>query len=149
LDIILKKIDLSGEDMKTHNILMPLDMHVHFRDGVMLEDVAPLSAYSFSGAMIMPNLVPPVSTVEDVQAYKQRIMAAVPNDYFEPYMTIFYKNYDRNFLESIQDEVIAVKLYPAGVTTNSDGGISSFDIEDMRETLQAMSDLEIPLSVHG
>lgn len=135
--------------MRTHTILMPLDMHLHLRDGVMLETVAPLTAYSYSGAMVMPNLVPPVASLEEVLAYKERIMAAVPNDYFEPYMTIFYKNYDKAFLESVRDEITAVKLYPAGVTTNSDGGVDSFDIEEMRPTLQAMSDLEIPLSIHG
>jgi dihydroorotase len=135
--------------MKTHTILMPLDMHLHLRDGVMLETVAPLSAYSYSGAIIMPNLVPPVASLQDVQEYKQRIMAAVPNDYFEPYMTLFYKNYDKKFLESVADEITSIKLYPAGITTNSEGGVSSFDIEQMRETLDAMSELNIPLSVHG
>jgi dihydroorotase len=115
----------------------------------MLEHVAPLSAYSFSGAVIMPNLVPPVTSKEDVQAYKERIMAAVPNDYFEPYMTLFYKNYDKKFLESVADEITAIKLYPAGITTNSEGGVSSFDIDEMRPTLEAMSELEIPLCVHG
>jgi dihydroorotase len=135
--------------MKTHTLLMPLDMHLHLRDGVMLETVAPLSAYSFSGAVIMPNLVPPVDTLEALKSYKERIMAAVPNDYFEPYMTLFYKNYDRAFLESVADEIIAIKLYPAGITTNSEGGVSSFDIEQMRETLEAMSEFNIPLCVHG
>ena len=135
--------------MKTHTILMPLDMHLHLRDAVMLETVAPLTAYSYSGAIIMPNLVPPVTTLEDVKAYKQRVMAAVPNDNFEPYMTIFYKNYDKAFLESIASEIVAIKLYPAGITTNSEGGVSSFDIEEMRPTLEAMSELEIPLCVHG
>jgi len=135
--------------MKTHTILMPLDMHLHLRDGVMLETVAPLSAYSYSGAIIMPNLVPPVSTLEDVQNYKKRVMSAVPNDYFEPYMTLFYKNYSKDFLENIADEITAVKLYPAGITTNSEGGVDSFNIEEMRETLEAMSELNIPLCVHG
>lgn len=128
---------------------MPLDMHLHLRDGVMLEQVAPLSAYSFSGAIVMPNLVPPVSTADDVKAYKQRIMAAVPNDYFEPYMTLFYKNYDKKFLESVKDHILAIKLYPAGITTNSEGGVSSFNIEEMRPTLNAMSELGIVLCVHG
>ncbi len=135
--------------MKTHTILMPLDMHLHLRDGVMLETVAPLTAYSYSGAIIMPNLVPPVATLEDVQAYRQRVMSAVPNDFFEPYMTLFYKNYSKEFLTSVVDEITAIKLYPAGITTNSDGGVSSFDIEEMRETLDAMSELNIPLCVHG
>lgn len=135
--------------MKTHTLLMPLDMHLHLRDGVMLENIAPLSAYSFSGAIVMPNLVPPVTTQEAVVAYKERIMAAVPNDFFEPYMTLFYQNYTRDFLEEVMDDITAIKLYPAGITTNSEGGVSSFDIEEMRETLEAMSDLDIPLCVHG
>ena len=135
--------------MKSHTLLMPLDMHLHLRDGAMLKNVAPLSAYSFSGAVIMPNLVPPVSNKEEVIAYKERVMAAVPNDYFEPYMTLFYKNYDKAFLEAIVDEITAIKLYPAGITTNSEGGVSSFNIDEMRTTLQAMSDLDIPLCVHG
>ncbi len=135
--------------MKTHTLLMPLDMHLHLRDGVMLENIAPLTAYSFSGAIIMPNLVPPVCTLKDVIAYKERIMEAVPNDFFEPYMTLFYKNYDRVFLEDVAQEITAIKLYPAGITTNSEDGVSSFDIEDMRPTLEAMSELEIPLCVHG
>ena len=135
--------------MKTHTLLMPLDMHLHLRDAVMLETVAPLTAYSYSGAVVMPNLVPPVTSLEDVKAYKDRVMAAVPNDYFEPYMTLFYKNYDKAFLESVADEITAIKLYPAGITTNSEGGVSSFGIEEMRPTLEAMSDMEIPLCVHG
>ncbi|WP_345993467.1 dihydroorotase [Sulfurimonas sp. HSL-1716] len=135
--------------MKTHTLLMPLDMHLHLRDGVMLENVAPLSAYSFSGALVMPNLVPPLTTKDAVLAYKERIMAAVPNDYFEPYMTLFYQNYERAFLESVVDTILAIKLYPAGITTNSESGVKAFDIEAMRPTLQAMSDLEIPLCVHG
>ncbi len=135
--------------MKTHTLLMPLDMHLHLRDGVMLENIAPLSAYSFSGGLVMPNLVPPVTTKEELIAYKERIMAAVPNDYFEPYMTIFYQNYDKKFLESIAEDILAVKLYPAGITTNSEGGVTSFDVEAMRPTLEAMSELGIPLCIHG
>ncbi|MBU0631964.1 dihydroorotase [bacterium] len=135
--------------MKTHTLLMPLDMHLHLRDGVMLENVAPLSAYSFSGALVMPNLVPPVTTKDAVIAYKERIMAAVPNDYFEPYMTLFYQNYEKAFLQSVVDNILAIKLYPAGITTNSEGGVKSFDIEAMRPTLNAMSDLDIPLCIHG
>ena len=135
--------------MKSHTLIMPLDMHLHLRDGVMLETVAPLSAYSFSGALVMPNLVPPVTSKEDVQNYKERIMSAVPNDYFEPFMTLFYKNYDKAFLEDVVDDILAIKLYPDGATTNSDGGVKDFDIESMRETLQTMSDLGIPLCVHG
>ena len=135
--------------MKTHTLLMPLDMHLHLRDAVMLENVAPLTAYSFSGAIVMPNLVPPINTLQDVISYKKRIISAVPNDNFEPYMTLFYKNYDKAFLKSVVDEITAIKLYPAGITTNSEGGVSSFNVEEMRPTLEAMSELQIPLCVHG
>jgi len=135
--------------MRTHTLLMPLDMHLHLRDAVMLENVAPLSAYSFSGALVMPNLVPPIESLSDVVSYKERVMSAVPNDYFEPYMTLFYQNYTRSFIESVAEDITAIKLYPAGITTNSEGGVSSFDIEQMRPTLNAMSEFEIPLCIHG
>ncbi|MGZ8546938.1 MAG: dihydroorotase, partial [Sulfuricurvum sp.] len=133
--------------MQTITITMPLDMHLHLRDGEMLEVVAPLSSYSFSGALIMPNLVPPVTTLEAVKGYRHRIKMAMESDDFEPYMTLFYQNYSRDFLESVCDEITAVKIYPSGATTNSEGGIVSFDIEPMRETLEAMSDLGIVLCV--
>ncbi|HEX5328983.1 dihydroorotase [Sulfuricurvum sp.] len=135
--------------MKTITLTMPLDMHLHLRDGDMLETVAPLTSYSFSGALVMPNLVPPVTTLEAVKEYKKRIKHAIGRDDFEPYMSLFYQNYSRAFLESVSDEITAIKLYPSGVTTNSEGGVASFDIEAMRETLNAMSDLGIILSVHG
>lgn len=135
--------------MKNITLTMPLDMHLHLRDGDMLETVAPLTSYSFSGALVMPNLVPPVTTLDAVKEYKKRIKHAIGRDDFEPYMTLFYQNYSREFLESVQDHVTAIKLYPSGVTTNSEGGVASFDIEAMRETLNAMSDLGIILSVHG
>lgn len=128
----------------------PLDMHLHLRDGEMLEKIATCSAKTFSGAIIMPNLVPPVSTKEEVIAYKQRIISAIGNETFTPYMTLFFKpSYDRFFLESIKDEITAIKLYPAGITTNSEGGVSGFDVEELRPALTAMSELNIPLCVHG
>ena len=128
----------------------PLDMHLHLRDGEMLENIAHASSNTFSGAIIMPNLVPPVSTKEEVVAYKQRIMAAIGNDKFTPFMTLFFKpSYDKAFLESVKDEITAIKLYPAGITTNSEGGVSGFDVEELRPALSAMSDLNIPLCVHG
>jgi dihydroorotase len=135
--------------MQTITLTMPLDMHVHLRDGEMLNIVAPLTSYSFSGALVMPNLVPPVTTLEAVKAYRHRIKMAMESDDFEPYMTLFYQNYSREFLESVQDHITAIKIYPSGATTNSEGGVLSFDIEPMRETLTAMSDLGIVLSVHG
>ena len=127
-----------------------LDMHLHLRDGEMLEKIAKCSAKTFSGAIIMPNLVPPVSTKEEVVAYKNRIITAIGEEIFTPYMTLFFKpSYDKTFLTSIRDEITAIKLYPAGITTNSEGGVSGFDVEELRPTLEAMSELSIPLCVHG
>ena len=128
----------------------PLDMHLHLRDEEMLKTVAPLSSESFAGAIIMPNLVPPVSTKEALLAYKTRIKEACGTDTFTPYMTLFFKpTYTKAFLESIRDELTAIKLYPAGITTNSEGGLSGFDVDELRPTLTAMAELEIPLCIHG
>ncbi|CAA6808473.1 MAG: Dihydroorotase (EC [uncultured Sulfurovum sp.] len=128
----------------------PLDMHLHLRDEEMLSVVGPLSSESFSGAIIMPNLVPPVSTKEGLLSYKERILKACKNDTFTPYMTLFFKpTYTKAFLASVKDELTAIKLYPAGITTNSEGGVSGFDVDELRPTLDAMSELEIPLCVHG
>ncbi len=125
-------------------------MHLHLRDGEMLENIATSSAETFSGAIIMPNLVPPVSSKEEVVAYKQRIMKAIGSETFTPYMTLFFKpSYDKAFLSSVREEITALKLYPAGITTNSEGGVSGFDVEELRPALEAMSDLDIPLCVHG
>uniref|UniRef100_UPI0025EBA15C dihydroorotase n=1 Tax=Sulfurovum sp. TaxID=1969726 RepID=UPI0025EBA15C len=101
-------------------------------------------------AIVMPNLVPPVSSKEEVIAYKQRIMDAIGDENFTPYMTLFFKpSYDRTFLESVREVITAIKLYPAGITTNSEGGVSGFDVEELRPALEAMSELNIPLCVHG
>jgi dihydroorotase len=128
----------------------PLDMHLHLRDGEMLENIAKASAHTFAGAVVMPNLVPPVSSKEEVVAYKQRIMDAIGDEKFTPYMTLFFKpSYDKAFLESLRDEITAIKLYPAGITTNSEGGVSGFDVEELRPALSAMAELNIPLCVHG
>jgi len=128
----------------------PLDMHLHLRDGEMLHNIAKESAHTFSGAIIMPNLVPPVSSKEEVIAYKSRIVEAIGNEHFTPYMTLFFKpDYDKEFLMSVRDEITAIKLYPAGITTNSEGGVSGFDVEELRLTLEAMSELNIPLCIHG
>ncbi|EKA2511256.1 dihydroorotase [Campylobacter jejuni] len=127
----------------------PLDMHLHLRDNQMLELIAPLSARDFCAAVIMPNLIPPLCNLEDLKAYKMRILKACKDENFTPLMTLFFKNYDEKFLYSAKDEIFGIKLYPAGITTNSNGGVSSFDIEYLKPTLEAMSDLNIPLLVHG
>ncbi|RTI83963.1 dihydroorotase [Campylobacter jejuni] len=127
----------------------PLDMHLHLRDESMLELVAPFSAKDFKAGIIMPNLITPLTEIDALKAYKERILKACKNEDFTPLMTLFFKDYNEQFLEKAKDELFAIKLYPAGITTNSDDGISSFDIEYLKPTLEAMSDLNIPLLVHG
>lgn len=127
----------------------PLDMHLHLRDKQMLELIAPLSARDFRAAVIMPNLIPPLCDLQSLKAYKMRIIQACKNENFTPLMTLFFKNYDEKFLRSAKDEIFGIKLYPAGVTTNSSNGVSSFELENLKPTLEAMSDLNIPLLVHG
>ncbi|CAG9959856.1 dihydroorotase [Campylobacter lari] len=127
----------------------PLDMHLHLRDESMLELVAPYSAKDFKAGVIMPNLITPLTETTALKAYKERILKACKNEDFTPLMTLFFQNYDEKFLEQAKDEIFAIKLYPAGITTNSDNGISSFDIEKLKPTLNAMSELNLPLLVHG
>ena len=135
--------------MNTITITSPLDMHLHLRDSEMLKLVAPLSSSTFSGAIIMPNLVPPISNKNDVLEYKTRIINAITNDEFIPFMTLFFKPYTKEFLEDIRSEITAIKLYPAGITTNSEGGIAIIDTVLLAPTLNAMAELNIPLCIHG
>ncbi|MCB0347094.1 MAG: dihydroorotase, partial [Bdellovibrionales bacterium] len=111
------------------------------------ETVAPLSANSFAGAVIMPNLVPPVDSLEKCLSYRERIIAACGASDFEPYMTLFFKNYSENELASAKPHIIGIKLYPDGITTNSQGGVKA--IEDAEPTIKIMEQLGIPLLVHG
>ena len=128
----------------------PLDMHLHLRQDDMLKNIAPLSSKSFAGALIMPNTTPPITTKEALLSYKQEILDAINGDSFKPYMTLFFKDsYSYDFLKDIKDEILAIKLYPAGITTNSEGGVSSLSLDNLRPTLEAMSELEIPLCIHG
>lgn len=125
-------------------------MHIHFRDGEMLQVVAPLTSKYFSGALVMPNLVPPVKTVEEVIAYKERISKAAEGDVFTPYMTLFFHDgLTREILEKAKPHILSIKLYPEGMTTNSSGGVKDFDLEKLAHIFEAMSDLQIPLNVHG
>ncbi|MBT0815243.1 dihydroorotase [Campylobacter lari] len=127
----------------------PLDMHLHLRDESVLELVAPFSAKDFKAGVIMPNLITPLTETTALKAYKERILKACKNEDFTPLMTLFFKDYDEKFLEKAKNELFAIKLYPAGITTNSDNGISSFDIEKLKPTLNTMSELGLPLLVHG
>ena len=129
----------------------PDDWHLHLRDGAMLKAVLPSSAAHFARALIMPNLVPPVVTAAQASAYRDRILSALPDDQpFEPLMTLYLtEDTDPNDLSAaFQSGLIrAVKLYPAGATTNSASGVSNF--ERVRPVLERMADIGCPLCVHG
>lgn len=134
----------------TLTLKSPLDMHLHLRDKDMLKTVAPLSAKSFAGAIVMPNLTPPIASMEALLEYKKNIQEAVDGEKFEPLMTLFFKNsYDFKFLQDAKKYIKGIKLYPSGITTNSEGGVNNLEIEALRNTFEAMSELEIPLLVHG
>lgn len=125
----------------------PLDMHLHFREGAMAQTVIPLSSYSFAGGVIMPNLVPAVNNMQRLQGYIQEIKSNLGQDVFEPYMTVFFKNYSYQELEQLKPHIIGVKLYPAGVTTNSEDGVAA--LTKAETTIKYMEELSIPLLVHG
>lgn len=127
----------------------PLDMHLHLRDEEMLKIVWPLSSKVFAWWLIMPNLVPPVITKDDLLSYRERILESIWNDNFIPYMTVFFNdklNYDT--LKELKDYIVAVKLYPAWITTNSEWWVESIDLDKLWHIFQAMSDLGIILCVH-
>jgi dihydroorotase len=125
----------------------PLDMHLHLREGAMLSLVAPLSARDFAGAVVMPNLVPPVDSLARLEAYGAAVRAATAGHAFAPYLTLFCRPYDAATLAAARPQIIGVKLYPEGVTTNSDGGVR--DLGAIKPTLSTMERLGIPLLVHG
>ncbi len=132
-------------------IRQPDDWHVHLRDGAMLETVAAYTARQFARAIIMPNLTPPVTTVEAAAAYRDRILKAVPSDLqFTPLMTCYLTdNIDpaevsKGFKEGV---FTACKLYPANATTNSSFGVS--DVKNIYGVLEEMQRIGMPLLVHG
>ncbi|MGH8790104.1 MAG: dihydroorotase [Cupriavidus necator] len=132
-------------------ITRPDDWHLHLRDGAALAAVLPDTARQFARAIIMPNLKPPVTTVAQAQAYRARILAALPAGMqFEPLMTLYLT--DNTTAEEIAAAkasgfVHGVKLYPAGATTNSDAGVT--DIRRCYPALEAMQRAGLPLLVHG
>ncbi|MDP3520154.1 MAG: dihydroorotase [Hydrogenophaga sp.] len=128
----------------------PDDWHLHVRDGEPLHTVVPHTAAQFGRAIIMPNLRPPVTTAAQALAYKQRIQAAVPAGVsFEPLMTLYLTdNLPADEIKRAKDAgVVALKLYPAGATTNSDAGVT--DIRKTYATLEAMQREGLLLLVHG
>ena len=125
----------------------PLDMHLHLREADMLSLTAPLSARHFAGAVVMPNLRRPVDTLKLLSEYRRAISSLCGDESFEPYMTLFFKNFSHLELEQAKDAIIGIKLYPAGITTQSDSGVKDF--EAIEATVSAMQNLQIPLLVHG
>ncbi|WP_199053888.1 dihydroorotase [Aquitalea sp. ASV15] len=137
--------------MQTLTLIRPDDWHLHLRDGAALAAVLPDTARQMGRAIIMPNLKPPVTTVEAAAAYRERILAALPaGSRFEPLMTLYLT--DNTSAEEVRKArasgfVHGIKLYPAGATTNSDFGVSSID--KAMPALEAMADCGMPLLVHG
>ncbi len=129
----------------------PDDWHLHFRDGDVLRDVVPHTARQFARAIVMPNLKPPVTTTEMASAYRQRILAAVPEGVsFEPLMVLYLTDNttpDEIRRAAASGFVHGVKLYPAGATTNSDAGVT--DIRRCMAALEAMQAQGLPLLIHG
>jgi dihydroorotase len=134
----------------TLTLTRPDDWHLHVRDGDALATVVPHTAAQFGRAIIMPNLRPPVTTTEAALSYKSRIQAAVPAGVaFEPLMTLYLTdNLPADEIKRARDGgVVAVKLYPAGATTNSDAGVT--DLRKTYKTLEAMQREGLLLLVHG
>ena len=132
-------------------ITRPDDWHLHVRDGDVLPQIVPFTSRRFGRAIIMPNLTPPITTTDQALAYRQRIMQALPADTkFEPLMTLYLTNNtpaEEIIRASNSGQVKAIKLYPAGATTNSDAGVT--DIKNCYEALEAMQSCGLPLLVHG
>ena len=135
---------------QTITLTRPDDWHLHVRDGDALRTVVPHTAAQFARVIIMPNLRPPVTTTAAALAYRERIRAAVPEGLsFEPLMTLYLTdNLPPEEIKRAQDAgVVAVKLYPAGATTNSDAGVT--DLRKTYKTLEVMQRAGMPLLVHG
>jgi dihydroorotase len=132
-------------------IRRPDDWHLHLRDGAMLKAVLPETARHFARAVVMPNLVPPVVTLADATAYRDRILGALPQGLaFEPLMTLYLtEGTDPADVARAQASglVKAVKLYPAGATTNSQSGVR--DLTYVMPVLEKMAEIGLPLCTHG
>jgi len=137
--------------MKTLTLTRPDDWHLHLRDGAALRAVLPYTVRQFARAIVMPNLKPPVRTVAEATAYRDRILAAVPaGQPFEPLMTLYLTdNTDPEQIRAAKAAqfVKAVKYYPAGATTNSDSGVT--DIRKCDRVFEAMQQVDMPLLLHG
>lgn len=137
--------------MRTLTLLRPDDWHLHLRDGAHLASVLPFTARQFARAVVMPNLKPPVTTVELARAYRARILSARPSGLdFEPLMTLYLTdNTPPAEIKSARESgfIVGAKLYPAGATTHSDAGVTA--IENIFPALEAMQECGLVLQVHG
>ena len=137
--------------MQRLTIIRPDDWHVHLRDDTVLRAVLPDTARRFSRAVVMPNIDPPVRTVEEARAYRDRILAALPADLsFEPLMTLYLTDHTvpAEIVRAKQSGFVhAVKYYPAGATTHSEHGVT--DLRRMRHVIAEMESCGLPLLLHG
>lgn len=136
--------------MNKITITRPDDWHLHLRDGEVLKDTVKDSSRYMGRAIIMPNIVPPVTDTELALAYQTRIKAVNPNPTFTPLMTLYLTdntNPDEIRKAKKSGQVYAAKLYPAGATTNSDSGVTSTD--KIARVLQVMQEVGMPLLIHG
>src|SRR5574338_489750 len=136
--------------MQSITLIRPDDWHLHVRDGDALDAVVPHTAARFGRALVMPNLKPPVTTTEQALAYRERILAAVPGSRFDPLMSLYLTDKlppDEIDRAKASGKIIAVKLYPAGATTNSDAGVTAID--KVYPVLERMEALGMVLCVHG
>ena len=142
---------LMNQQINQFTIARPDDWHVHLRDDAVLASVLPDTARQFGRAIVMPNLKPPVTTTAQALAYRDRILAALPQGMqFEPLMTLYLTNNTApEEIRRAKDSglIHAVKLYPAGATTNSDAGVT--DLRHCYATLEAMQECGMPFLVHG
>ena len=137
--------------MRTFTLTCPDDWHLHLRDGEQLDVLVPFTARQFARAIVMPNLKPPVTTVEAARAYRERILRARPPRYgFEPLMTLYLTDTTSpTVIRAAQNSgfILGAKLYPAGATTHSDAGVTT--IERIYPALDAMQECGLVLQVHG
>ena len=137
--------------MEKIEIIKPDDWHVHFRDNEILKAVVPETTRHFARCIVMPNLIPPILNAQQAIEYKNRIEKAIPpSDCFETLMTIYLtEQTNKEELKIAYNEgaIFAVKLYPAGATTNSDSGVK--DITKIMPVLETMAQIGMPLLIHG
>ena len=137
--------------MEEIEIIKPDDWHVHFRDNEILRAVVPETTRHFARSIVMPNLIPPILNAQKAIEYKKRIKKAIPpKDNFEPLMTIYLTEHtnENELINAYKNgNVFAVKLYPAGATTNSDSGVK--DITKIMHLLETMANIGMPLLIHG